>query len=101
MGGGALSWCRKDALPWRGEEERHTVGKAGGKTVRYGNRTTEEKEVDFATQHVVEGVWGFDGIVVTLERGPQQEALAGEPSKTSKQTEICWKGRSNATVTER
>lgn len=100
-GGGTLSWRRKDALLWRGEEERHTVGKAGGKTARYGNRTTEEEEVDFSTQRVVEGTWDFDGIVVTLERGPQQEALTGETSKTSKQSEICWRGRPDATVAER
>lgn len=36
---------------------------------------------------MVKGAWGVGGIVVTLERGPQQGALTGEPSKTSKQTE--------------
>lgn len=65
------------------------MGKAGGKTARYGKRTTEEEEVNFETPRHLNHTLGCSGNVVTLECGPQQGALTGEPSKTSKQTEIC------------
>jgi len=86
---GAHSLCWKDIPPWQGEEGWHTVGKAGGKTARYGNRMTEEEEVNFETPCHLNHMLGCSGNVVMLERGRQQGALTGEPSKTSKRTEIC------------